>query len=374
MSRRGNASRLVACAGLALLVSLGGGCSDRGKSSPASSAEKSGAQRAHSRAVARERRAAARRARSRERDASRRAAVPPAHVTLGEGDAVTHRVVKAGESLDEASDQPVRVELAQAGQVQLRPGARARLGSVAPAQVILSAGSASMDRPGGMIGQPPLRVATPVVTVVIPAMGQAEVAALPDGRTWVGAVSGQVELETGRAGPDGRVQRRPLPAGRQALVAIGKVPADVSPMLPAAGKAKRAPPGSELSAKAASQAKAMMRSVEPAAPETVARISKQAVSALDALLRDVKAERDAGRVLAGALEHMVSADPDRARGLRRKIVAHSTALLHLHWRLLPLWERAAADGDWMAWRTGTKQGADLQDRTSRVQAELLRQP
>jgi hypothetical protein len=86
------------------------------------------------------------------------------------------------------------LDLREGGRVTLQPETTARVGSEAPAQVILASGVLHAELPPeGGSARPPLRVGTPSGSVVIEGSGEAWVAANAAASTFVAALSGRID-------------------------------------------------------------------------------------------------------------------------------------------------------------------------------------
>lgn len=86
------------------------------------------------------------------------------------------------------------LDLREGGRVTLQPETTARVGSEAPAQVILASGVLHAELPPeGGSARPPLRVGTPSGSVVIEGSGEVWVAANAAASTFVAALSGRVD-------------------------------------------------------------------------------------------------------------------------------------------------------------------------------------
>ncbi|MFW6051600.1 MAG: hypothetical protein ACODAU_10515 [Myxococcota bacterium] len=277
---------------------------------------------------------------------------PPEARVVRPGDGGAESVSPGG--LLEPEDGPWTVRLAWSGEIRLGPRARARLGNVAPAQVVLARGWARMVRsPSGAGRRAPLRLATPTVTVVVPTSGRAWVAVPPGGRTWLAVTAGEVEVELA-AGVEEAPRGRRVPAGKQVWV-DGKL-----------GATQPLPEG-DGGLEDAAEARAVALAGRSEAGEG-GESPEEALARLDAVLAERDTQEARGRALSEAHRRALGDDANRAAELRREIVGHSRALISLHRRLLVTWERAAAQ----ALAAGTEE--ILGERTRQVRRALAGQP
>ncbi|MCU0675036.1 MAG: hypothetical protein MUE69_19875 [Myxococcota bacterium] len=221
------------------------------------------------------------------------------------------------------------LDLREGGRVTLQPQTTARVGSEAPAQVILASGVLHAELPPeGGSARPPLRVGTPSGSVVIEGSGEVWVAANAAASTFVAALSGRVDAV---AFDDAGTLRTITLQPGQSLVLGAAEPSDG----PRDADAARA---------------ACRLVIESASPTLPAEDLESALARLLPDLEAAEAEARRGEELQGG----VRPDPgsSEAAARQRALVEHGRALILRRRSLLTRFEilraralRAARDSD-----------------------------
>ncbi len=240
-------------------------------------------------------------------------------------------------------DGEVPIVVSEGGQavIQLRDGGRleidgesvARLVEDAAAQAILVNGFLyAAQPPAGNAPRPPLRVASPAVTVEIGQSGEIYLASIDwSGAAWVSVLEGAAEVSVGEADNRRRVRTVELPAER--AVAVPRriaEPTEGPSTLAAAREAARL-----LATGGAPDA------VDPAAERAVLAGETEK---LDQALRWLETEARRGRDLTAQHRDAVRAgNEEDASRLQRELVAHSQELYRLRRLATTRWERVRAE-------------------------------
>ncbi len=221
------------------------------------------------------------------------------------------------------------LDLREGGRVTLQPETTARVGSEAPAQVILASGVLHAELPPeGGSARPPLRVGTPSGSVVIEGSGEVWVAANAAASTFVAALSGRIDAVA--FDDAGELRTITLQPG-QSLVLGAAEPSDG----PRDADAARA---------------ACRLVIESASPTLPANDLETALARLLPDLEAAEAEARRGEELQGG----VRPDPgsSEAAARQRALVEHGRALILRRRSLLTRFEilraralRAARDGE-----------------------------
>ena len=219
------------------------------------------------------------------------------------------------------------LDLSRHARVEVGAGARLRLGQQSGA-LVLALGTAHLRlAPGEQRAGPGLRLGTPALSLRARRSGECLVTVAPSGLTRVDALSGQLELQDGRADGEGKLQGRLLGAGQtltQPVAKRGLAEPRQGPRTLAQARAQSLaePPGDGESSK--SQAQRLHASFGAALDEVEQLVARG--PQLAAEQRSAKAE----------------GDRDRMRALQTQLVAHGQALLRARETLRVRWERTRA--------------------------------
>ncbi|MCA9608267.1 MAG: FecR domain-containing protein [Myxococcales bacterium] len=254
--------------------------------------------------------------------------------------AVTIGGAEASANMEIDGEVPIAVPDGGQAVIQLRDGGRleidgeatARLVEDAAAQVILVTGFLyAVQPPAGNAPRPPLRVATPAVTVEIGQSGEIYVAAMgPTGAAWVSVLEGAAEVSVGEADNRRRVRTVELPAER--AVAVPRRIAE-----PTEG------PSRLTVAREAARVLAAGATEEPDEAADRATLTTE-TERLDQALRWLETEARRGRDLTAQHRDAVqNGRTEDATRLQRELVTHSQELYRLRRLATTRWERVRAE-------------------------------
>lgn len=253
-------------------------------------------------------------------------------VTIGGAEATPNMEIDGEVPIAVPEGGQAVIQLRDGGRLEIDGGSTARLVEDAAAQAILVSGFLyAVQPPAGNAPRPPLRIATPAVTVEIGQSGEIYLASMgAGGAAWVSVLEGAAEVSVGEADNRRRVRTVELPAGR--AVAVPRriaEPTEGPSRLTAAREAARL-----LAAGATEE-------VDEAADH--ATLSSE-TDRLDQALRWLETEARRGRDLTSQHRDAVrNGNPDEANRLQRELVAHSQELYRLRRLATTRWERVRAE-------------------------------
>lgn len=224
------------------------------------------------------------------------------------------------------------VQLRDGGRLEIDGPSRVVLVEEAAAQAILVSGYLyAAQPPAGNAPRPPLRVASPAVTVEIGQSGEVYLAAYDwSGAAWVSVLEGAAEVSVGEADARRRARTVELPAGRAVAVPRRLAePTEGPTRLAAAREAARALAGGAPA------------EIDPA-PERAALATQ--VEQLDEALRWLETETRRGRDLTSQHREAVrAANQEESSRIQRELVGHSQELYRLRRLATTRWERVRAE-------------------------------
>ncbi len=151
---------------------------------------------------------------------------PPARLLRLEGEVVRPRgpleegaALEHGDALIVREEGRAEIGLRQGGHVVLFAGAEAYVGGEGPSQIALLHGGLHAVAPPNAAGsRPPLRVATPTVSIELGGGGEFFVMVHPLAGAWIASLSGVTTVATGEVDTRRRLRVVELPSGRAMMI------------------------------------------------------------------------------------------------------------------------------------------------------------
>lgn len=269
---------------------------------------------------------------------SRHADPPPARfqeiqglVTLDGAAARVGDLIDAEQTIEVPEGGQAGLELLDGGRLALEGDARARVVVDGAAQLLLLRGAAqAMQPPSGNSTRRPLRVVTPSATVELGAEGEAYVALLEGGASWVATLRGVAAVSNGEADARRRLRVVELSAGQALTVTSARIaePSEGPLRLTEAQGAARAVAAGPT---------------DPPEAERLARELQSEAQRVDQALRWLEGETRRGRELTSlhgaAVREGQSAEASR---IQRQLSEHAQVLYRLRQLSTARWERLRA--------------------------------
>lgn len=238
----------------------------------------------------------------------------------------------APEILTTGVDSLVAIDLVREVRVEVGPETEVRRGAAHEAELFVYRGvlRATLPPLGGG-SRPSLRIGTPAGSVVLPSAGDALIAVLPSGDTWIAAFAGAAVLSRGEVEGEAGERRTAgsrLLEGRAMLLGRSEI-----------AETTDAPDRLEFGWAAAAQ----LIAGTPRASSAARTAAAEAAGArFDEAAGWLAAEFEAGGSLADQQRALMETDPTAARELTRDIVTHTQRVIRLKAIVLGRYEQAAA--------------------------------
>ncbi len=221
----------------------------------------------------------------------------------------------------------VRIDFPRGARATIDVGARARVGTHAPAQLLLASGSAQGEYPPqGNSARPPLRIATPSGTAEIGGSGTIWATVFPDGSAWFAVLNGQCAIEAGGSPQQGSRPATRIHAGQAVLTG----PAGIQP--PTEG-----PKSEEAARKAIAQ---LHRSAKKITSSKASREQQQSRAHFLAQVTSLAVAKERERMLTERHKDALKQSRTSGAQTQQELIEHAQRLHQLRRATLLAYERA----------------------------------